>query len=184
MEKRNFSKIALAAIVLAAGIPSGAQAFSDANIVDTHLIAKGCGGSSAGCGGGQAQRNPQISYNSSNSQNAYQADSTSTYTTPNNNQSRWSNNPNNNATSTWSSSNDMNSSDYNNQQNTMTSSGSLTEAQLLAQLNPQGKAIYQSLNTRGQALARQLASQDSYRDKNLAVKEAQRRQNEEGMMTR
>lgn len=57
-------------------------------------------------------------------------------------------------------------------------STTLTEAQLLGMLSPQGKAIYLSLDPEGKALAIQLASQDSYRDKNLAVKEAQRRMNE------
>lgn len=52
------------------------------------------------------------------------------------------------------------------------------ETKLLGALNPQGKAIYLSLDSEGKSLAIQLASQDSYRDKNLAVKEAQRRMNE------
>lgn len=60
----------------------------------------------------------------------------------------------------------------------ITSSATLTEAQLLGMLSPQGRAIYLSLDPESKALAIQLASQDSYRDKNLAVKEAQRRMNE------
>lgn len=58
------------------------------------------------------------------------------------------------------------------------SSATLTEDQLLGMLSPQGRAIYLNLNPEAKALAIQLASQDSYRDKNLAVKEAQRRMNE------
>jgi len=58
------------------------------------------------------------------------------------------------------------------------SSVTLTEAQLLGMLSPQGRAIYLNLDPEAKALAIQLASQDSYRDKNLAVKEAQRRMNE------
>jgi hypothetical protein len=58
------------------------------------------------------------------------------------------------------------------------SSGTLTEAQLLDLLTPQGKSIYLSLDPEGKKLAIQLASQDSYKDKNLAVKEAQRRLND------
>jgi hypothetical protein len=61
---------------------------------------------------------------------------------------------------------------------TLNSSATLTEAQLLGMLTSQGRAIYLNLNPEGKALAIQLASQDSYRDKNLAVKEAQRRMNE------
>jgi hypothetical protein len=60
------------------------------------------------------------------------------------------------------------------------SSGREAEAQLLDSLNPQGRAIYQSLDSEGKALALQLARQN-YQDpdKNLAaVKEAQRRMNE------
>jgi len=57
-------------------------------------------------------------------------------------------------------------------------SNTMTESQLLNSLNPQGKAIYASLNPEGKTLALQLASQDSYKDKNLAVKEAQRRMND------
>lgn len=57
-------------------------------------------------------------------------------------------------------------------------SNAMTEGQLLNSLNPQGKAIYTSLNPEGKALALQLAAQDSYKDKNLAVKEAQRRMND------
>lgn len=62
-------------------------------------------------------------------------------------------------------------------------SATLTEAQLLDMLNPQGKSIYLSLDPEGKALAIQLASQDSYRDKNLAIKEAQRRMNERRSQT-
>lgn len=66
---------------------------------------------------------------------------------------------------------------------TSTSSVTLTEAQLLGMLNPQARAIYLSLDPEGKALAIQLASQDSYRDKNLAIKEAQRRMNDRRGMT-
>ena len=57
-------------------------------------------------------------------------------------------------------------------------STTLTENQLLGMLNPQGRSIYLSLDSEAKALAIQLASQETYRDKNLAVKEAQRRMNE------
>ena len=68
---------------------------------------------------------------------------------------------------------------------TSTSSATLTEAQLLGMLSSQGRAIYLSLDPEAKALAIQLASQDSYRDKNLAVKEAQRRMNERrGLLNR
>lgn len=59
----------------------------------------------------------------------------------------------------------------------------MNEADLAKQLNAQGRAIWNSLDPEGKALALQLASQESYRDKNLAVKEAQRRINERRGMT-
>lgn len=49
-----------------------------------------------------------------------------------------------------------------------------TEAQLLTAITPQSRTIYLNLDPEGKALAVQLASQDSYQDKNLAIKEAQR----------
>lgn len=64
------------------------------------------------------------------------------------------------------------------------SSTALTEVQLLGMLNPQGRAIYLSFDPETKALAIQLASQDAYRDKNLAVKEAQRRMNERRSVNR
>lgn len=75
--------------------------------------------------------------------------------------------------------NTVNDYDYNRASvNTVTSSATLTEAHLLGALNPRARAIYLSLDPQGKALAIQLASEDSYRDKNLAVIEAQRRMNE------
>jgi hypothetical protein len=87
------------------------------------------------------------------------------------------------------SSSTANSSSYYNDSNqaatsTSNTSANLTEAQLQDMLSPQGKAIYQSLDPEGKALAIQLAGQDSYRDKNLAVKEAQRRMNERSGLNR
>lgn len=68
---------------------------------------------------------------------------------------------------------------------TSMSSSTLNEAQLIGMLNPQSRAIYLSLDPEAKSLAIQLASQDSYRDKNLAVREAQRRMNERrGIMNR
>lgn len=68
---------------------------------------------------------------------------------------------------------------------TTTAYGTLTEEQLLSILNPQGRAIYMSLDAEGKGLALQLASQDSYPDKNIAVREAQRKINERrGLISR
>ena len=54
-------------------------------------------------------------------------------------------------------------------------SGAFTETKLLGMLSPQGRTIYHSLDPTGKALALELGKQDSYRDKDLAVKEAQQR---------
>lgn len=51
----------------------------------------------------------------------------------------------------------------------------LTETQLLVALSPQGRAIYMSLDSEAKALAVQLASEKTFTDKNLAVKEAKKR---------
>lgn len=68
---------------------------------------------------------------------------------------------------------------------TINSAATLTEAQLLGMLNQRAKNLYLSLDQEGRSLAIQLASQDSYRDKNLAIMEAQRRMSERrGMMNR
>jgi hypothetical protein len=65
------------------------------------------------------------------------------------------------------------------------SSATLTEAQLLSMLSPQGRAIYLSLDPEAKALAIQLASLDSYQNKDLAVRETQRRMNERrGLLNR
>jgi hypothetical protein len=61
---------------------------------------------------------------------------------------------------------------------TSTSPFTLTETQLLGLLNDRGRQIYLNLDPVGKALAIQLASEESYRDKNLAIREAQRRMNE------
>ena len=60
----------------------------------------------------------------------------------------------------------------------------ITEEELLMKLSPQGKADYMSLDTRGKATALQLASQSSYQDKNMAVKEAKKRSQQGGMSNR
>jgi hypothetical protein len=75
--------------------------------------------------------------------------------------------------------NTVNDYDYNRAvATTVNSSQTMNEAQLLGALNPQGRAMYLSLDPEGKALAIQLASEDSYKDKNLAIKEAQRRMND------
>jgi hypothetical protein len=60
---------------------------------------------------------------------------------------------------------------------------SVSDEDLNRQLSSQGRAIYQTLDSEGKTLARQLASQDSYKDKDLAIKEAQRRSNEKRGIT-
>lgn len=163
-------------------------------------------GSQSGCGG---KRNP-VSYNapSANQYNTYQSDnySSSSSYTPSYTPSDSMNDPSRGAYNTGSyntnrnyntdpsySATTQNPYNTNMQNQSMTSdyqygrsSGmtTLTEAELLQQLSPQGKAIYNSLDAEGKAMALQLASQDTYRDKNVAVKEALKRINERRAMGR
>lgn len=51
----------------------------------------------------------------------------------------------------------------------------ITEPQLLSQLTPQGRNLYLNLNPEGKALALQLASQANFSNKDLAVREADKR---------
>jgi hypothetical protein len=48
----------------------------------------------------------------------------------------------------------------------------MTESELMSQLNEEGKRTYNNLDAAGKALALKMASQDTFRDKNLAVKAA------------
>lgn len=59
----------------------------------------------------------------------------------------------------------------------------ITEEELLVKLNPQGRADYMSMDAKGKATALQLASQNSFQDKNMAVKEAKKR-SQQGMTNR
>lgn len=52
------------------------------------------------------------------------------------------------------------------------------EMALFETLSITGRSIYQSLDSQGKALAMQLAGENGYQNKELAVKEAQRRMNE------
>lgn len=54
----------------------------------------------------------------------------------------------------------------------------LTEAQLLSMVSPKVKEIYLTLDPEGKGMAIYLARQDSYQDKSLAIKEAQKLMNE------
>lgn len=57
----------------------------------------------------------------------------------------------------------------------------MTESELLSQLNEEGKKTYNSLDANGKALALRMASQDSFKDKNLAVKAAALKMSEKRM---
>jgi len=58
-------------------------------------------------------------------------------------------------------------------QTTMQGAKEIPESELLPQLDKNGKDAYQRLNTYGKQLARQFAAQNTYRDKNEAVKAAE-----------
>lgn len=166
--KKDLAKIALTALILASASPIVGHA-ADVEVKGI-VLAAGC--PAHGCGGKSSSTNGQINNNSYYDPSLY----------------------------------NQNSRDYGNQQSGMTDykngnviqndyrdrsaatnpneSTNLTEVQLLGMLNPQGRAIYLSFDPETKALAIQLASQDSYRDKNLAVKEAQRRMNERRSINR
>jgi len=156
--KKDLAKIALAALILASATPVNGQADG----IEAHgtFLAAGC--PAHGCPAASGNTDKVISSNNPSSNPR-------------------ASNPSNNGYNDqpYREYNTTTDSDYNRPAATTShSSATLTEAQLIGMLNPQGEAIYLSLDAQGKALAIQLASQDSYRDKNLAVKEAQRRMNE------
>lgn len=70
----------------------------------------------------------------------------------------------------------LDSSDRSVFSNSQAQENPLTESQLLNSLSSQGREIYKSLDAEGKGLAIQLATEKPFnKDKNLAVKEAQRR---------
>jgi hypothetical protein len=167
--KKDLAKIALTALILASATPVTGQADIEAHGI---ILAAGC--PAHGC----AQRNGSAS-NQLNNTNSYNAPAS------NQNSRNYRGQPYDEANPEYGMAgyNRGNGpqTDYDNNmvsRSTPNAPATLTEAQLLGMLSPQGRAIYLSLNPEGKALAIQLASQDSYRDKTLAVKEAQRRMNE------
>lgn len=174
--KKDLAKIALAALILASANPVDGQAHQDSEVAGTFLAA-GC--PAHGCPQKTPPSNKVIADTATDSGDTYQTRS-STYQMKSS-----SNNPSDatgNPSTRNSSSNDGDGGSTDRESG---SSETLTEAQLLSKLSAQGKAIYQSLDSEGKALAIQLASQDSYQDKNLAIKEAQRRMNDRrGLISR
>ena len=69
-----------------------------------------------------------------------------------------------------------------NQAAAATSKTKMTKLELIKKLSPEGRQIFSGLDDAGQDLALSLASQDSYADKDAAVKEAQRQINENKKM--
>lgn len=164
MEKSNFKKMALmgmaGGMLLASQSPISAD---NAGTAGTYL-AGGCGGKGGGCGGykggsadnlptyyHQPQQQPQSpqSRGSCGSKRGYTADASS-------------------ETQTQANYNGYNSN-----------SRPLTEAELLSQLNEQGRATYQSLTPEGRALALTYANQGTpSTDKNESVKLAAQKMSE------
>lgn len=141
----------------------------------------------AGCG--NARRNASTASNYDSSTNTYDPAPTyntnrgyNTSTNPNDTYRTYSSDGSDVQANTNMNRNYNTASDYDYQRTgtgmSAMSSSTMNEADLAKQLNSQGKAIWNSLDPEGKALALQLASQESYRDKNMAVKEAQRRINE------
>lgn len=175
--KKDLTTIALAALILASATPVNGQANINA---DGIFLAAGCpahgcpaaknGGGDSTPNAGNEYYNPHTSYPSGGDYN-YQSNGKSKPPTDNN--------PNRYLDGSNREYNRTTDDGYNRAAvSASNSSATLTEAQLVDVLSSQGRTIYLSLDPEGKALAIQLASQDSYRDKNLAVKEAQRRMNE------
>jgi hypothetical protein len=168
--KADLAKIALAALILASTASVNAQVDMQSNGI--YLAGGGCAAHGCPAAKNSSNANPD-NYGSNqeargqfnNQQNYYQPQDA--YSRPDNRPNEFNRNPYH-----------ATFNDFNQVANATPSSTQLTEAQLLVALNAQGRAIYLSLDAEGKALALQLANQDSYRDKNLAVKEAQRRTNE------
>jgi hypothetical protein len=185
MEKKKLLQGALTALAIASAAPVAADLAEINNTAGTFLAA-GCGGGGGGggrCGGMrsnvsyndnyrryQADNAPNQPYNSSAS--AYDASAGNAgMTSSRNYNSNYSSNPSySDSYRSYSSDDNDTRSDY------MSQSGS--DAEFQRQLSPQAKSIYQNLDAEGKTLARQLGSQEAYKDKDLAVKEAQRRVNE------
>jgi hypothetical protein len=167
MEKqKKLAKLALAGLLLASALPMGAQAAGSKEI---QLAAAGC--AAHGCGAGSSNSSSK----KASKDLADNADNYPTSTNPGAAQQNYNTNRN------YSTSTNYNDSDVNAAANTTT----LTKNQLWHQLSPKGKEIFNSLDPQGQTLALQLASKSTYTNKDLAVKEAQRKMNEDrGMMSR
>lgn len=170
--KKDLAKIALAALILASTTPVNGQAEVEAHgiFLAAGCAAHGCSGtdSSSSTSGTYYNPNPSTPSDNSYSSQPYRGaayDSTSRPTPQYGEMS--------------STDREVRAkADDSRSVATTSRSATLTEAQLLGALNAQGKSIYLSLDPEGKVLAIQLASQEAYKDKNLAVKEAQRRMNE------
>jgi hypothetical protein len=203
MEKQNkLAKLAIAGLLLASSLPMNAQA---TNTMSGTLLAAGC--AAHGCGGTPPKKaTSKESGDATDDKDARRVDTQDSDKSWNRNSSydksaepnsRDSNEP---ASSPYSRANSPSNNPYSSAiseneaaATTTTKPGTyntpehafesqkpkLTKLELVKQLSPQGKAIFSSLDADGQDLALTLASQDSYKDKDLAVKEAQRRINEQ-----
>lgn len=202
MENKKLAKLALTGLLLASAAP--ALAVQELQNVDvSSILVASCGASSCNANR-KVSYNDSSNANSYNARtNTYQADNTpnqygsttSSYdsgTNYNTNRGYNTSPTYTDSSRTYTTDEDANTNmnrnyntasdyDYNRSGNgtAAMSSATISEGELMKQLNAQGKAIYNSLDTEGRALALQLASQDSYKDKNQAVKEAQRRINEQ-----
>jgi len=203
MEKqKKLATLALAGLLLASCLPMEGQA---ANEVSGTLLAVGC--AAHGCGGTTKKTTGSKEVADSSDENMYPADSgvssngqtngskIKNPTLDSSDKARMNNTPNNTPISNPSYSRNTprgNNNQYNYvsenepmtspNASTSTTKPAMTKMQLISQLSPQGKTIFASLDADGQDLALRLASQDAYKDKDLAVKEAQRTMNEQRSM--
>jgi len=187
MAKRDLAKLVVAALVLAANTTSVVQASEESTVDGIFLAAAACG---SHCGG--ASKRNEISDNSTRSDyynannNAYQT-GTSTYSNPSSSSTYGNPNyGNSNYTDSSSRYNNSTADTYANPGvNTYgaTTSSNWTDEEFRAQLNSDQKKDFDKLNASGKALAKSLANDPKYADKNAAVKEALKRQNNNSTTT-
>lgn len=211
MEKKNLVKLALTAFAVAASAPAAVQA--DVHTAPTLLARASCGGGSCGGArqrqvsyndpyNARYYQADNYNYSTPNSNRAYGAPSgsyevnagpgfSSSYDRSGSdfnssrgyNQGGYGETYRTYTTDSESQSTNRSFNTSNDFDRPGTATVTITEIELVRQLSPQAKAIYQSLDSEGKVLARQLAGQESFRDKDLAVKEAQRRINDKRGMS-
>ncbi len=197
-KRQTLAAIAFGSLVATSIIPMEGQAVITNFSTETYIAKKGCGEK---CGGSTPDNSTSTDSSATNDQgnskhqkpqeksghvttdpNKLYTDSYDSYNTNRNSNTSPSyremtapsfNGANTNMNRNYNTASDY---DYNRPLPTTTAvGGRMTEGQLWSALSPQARDMYLKLDPEWRAKALDLASQDSYRDKDLAIKEAQRR---------